>query len=489
MADIPRYIETVPRLGYRFIAPIERANLEPTSESAPSVSSAAVIGQESDAPTVALAPVADPVRTGVPRVGVLGRWSGSLRTTIYVGLAALALVAIAVLVYTRIIPRAARLTVKPPPSVAVLGFKNVSGRPEAAWLSTALSEMLTTELASDHKLLGIPEETVVGMKHDLSLQDSDSFSPETLTRIRVHLGADFVVVGSYLDLGHRAKGNIRLDLRLQNAVTGETVDWVTVNGNEQEIPELAVRSGMRLRAKLGAGELTAAEVKQVRASLPSNAEAARLYSEGLNRLRTFEVQAAREFLEKAVAADPQHALSHSALAESWSALGYDGRAQEEAKKALELSGALVREDQLFVQARYFEISCQWDKALETYGVLSGFFPGSVEYGLRLANSQIAAGKARAALGTLEKLRKLRPAEDDPRIDLVEAQVAESLSDLNHQRRAAAHAVAAGLAQRYTLVIAVGRLSEARALNALGDVVRAAAAYKDAETQYAAAGDK
>ena len=65
--------------------------------------------------------------------------------------------AIAVLVYTRIIPRAARLTVKPPPSVAVLGFKNVSGRPEAAWLSTALSEMLTTELASDHKLLGFPK--------------------------------------------------------------------------------------------------------------------------------------------------------------------------------------------------------------------------------------------------------------------------------------------------------------------------------------------
>src|SRR5207249_2415376 len=152
-------------------------------------------------------------------------------------------------------------------------------------------------------------------------------------RIRARVGADFVVLGSYLDLGRGAKGNIRLDFRLQNAVTGETIDWVTVNGNEQEIPDLAVRSGMRLRAKLEAGELTAAEAKQVRASLPSNAEAARLYSEGLNRMRSFEVQAAREFLEKAVAADAQHALSHSALAESWSALGYDGKAQEEAKKA------------------------------------------------------------------------------------------------------------------------------------------------------------
>src|SRR2546426_8593571 len=29
-----------------------------------------------------------------------------------------------------------------------LGFKNLSGRPDEAWLSTALSEMLTTELAA-----------------------------------------------------------------------------------------------------------------------------------------------------------------------------------------------------------------------------------------------------------------------------------------------------------------------------------------------------
>src|SRR5882762_4829978 len=34
-----------------------------------------------------------------------------------------------------------------PPSLAVLGFKNLSGRAEAGWLSTALSENLRMELA------------------------------------------------------------------------------------------------------------------------------------------------------------------------------------------------------------------------------------------------------------------------------------------------------------------------------------------------------
>jgi TolB-like protein len=33
-------------------------------------------------------------------------------------------------------------------SVAVLRFKNLSGKTEQDWLSTALAEMLTTELAS-----------------------------------------------------------------------------------------------------------------------------------------------------------------------------------------------------------------------------------------------------------------------------------------------------------------------------------------------------
>ena len=49
-------------------------------------------------------------------------------------------------------------------SVAVLGFKNLAGRPEMAWMSTALSEMLTTELAAGEQLRMIPGESVAQMK-------------------------------------------------------------------------------------------------------------------------------------------------------------------------------------------------------------------------------------------------------------------------------------------------------------------------------------
>jgi TolB-like protein len=86
-------------------------------------------------------------------------------------------------------------------AVAVLGFKNLSGRSDEAWLSTALSEMLTTELAAGEKLRTIPGENVARMKIDLSLTDADSYAPDTLARIRKHLGSDYVVLGSYLALG------------------------------------------------------------------------------------------------------------------------------------------------------------------------------------------------------------------------------------------------------------------------------------------------
>jgi serine/threonine protein kinase len=46
------------------------------------------------------------------------------------------------------------------PTIAVLGFKNLSGKPEVAWISPALSQMLSTELTAGEKLLTIPSEEV-----------------------------------------------------------------------------------------------------------------------------------------------------------------------------------------------------------------------------------------------------------------------------------------------------------------------------------------
>jgi len=374
-------------------------------------------------------------------------------------------------------------------SVAVLGFKNLSGRPEDAWLSTALSEMLTTELAAGERLRTIPEENVARMKVELALKEAEALATDSLARVRNNLGAEFVVVGAYLGLGNDAGGQIRLDVRLQDAAAGETISAVAQTGTQKNLFDLVSRVGAQLRKKLGVEEVSTAEAAVVRASFPAAPEAARLYSEGLAKLRAFDALGAREVLEKAVREDPNHALAHSELSLAWSRLGYDAKAQEESKKAFDLSATLSREDRLQVEGRYRETNHEWNKAVEIYQTLCDFFPDKVEYGLRLVQAQISAGKGKAALATAQRLSSLLPpGREDPEVYLAEAQAAQSFSDFKRQQAAAARAAATAEAREAKLVVAAARLAEGIALRGLGEPQKARLAHEEGQRIYAAAGD-
>ena len=219
-------------------------------------------------------------------------------------------------------------------SVAVLGFKNLSGRPDTAWISTALSEMLPAELGAGEKLRTVPSETVARAKSDLSLPDTESLSADTLARLRTNLGSDFVVLGSYLDMGKASGGQIRLDLRLQDTAKGETVAAISQTSTEAEMLDLVSRTGRRLREELGVSKVSPFEATGVRASVPSNPDAMRFYAEGLDKLRVFDALSARDLLDRAARADPSYPLVHSALARAWMRLGYNQNAVDEAKKGL-----------------------------------------------------------------------------------------------------------------------------------------------------------
>jgi tetratricopeptide (TPR) repeat protein/tRNA A-37 threonylcarbamoyl transferase component Bud32 len=381
------------------------------------------------------------------------------------------------------------IPIKPRRSVAVLGFKNLSGLPKTAWLSTALPEMLATELAAGEKLRTIPGENVAQMKVNLSLVDADSFSKETLARIRANLGADLVVLGSYIALGAGGGGQIRLDLRLQDAVAGETIASVAATGTEAKLFDLVSKAGAALRERLGVGEMAAADAGSVQASRPSNLEAARLYSQGLAKLRVFDTPAARDLLEQAVAVDPQNPLPHAALAGAWSTLGYDGKAKEEAKKAFDLSGKLPREERFLIEGGYREAIQEWSKAVEIYRKLFALFPDDLDHGLRLARAQAYAGMGKEALVTVQVIRALPPpARDDPRIDMAEALAAGSLSDFARQQEIAARAAQKGKTRGARLLVAEALASQGLAFWRLGQPRRARSAFEEARRIYSAVGD-
>jgi eukaryotic-like serine/threonine-protein kinase len=369
-------------------------------------------------------------------------------------------------------------------SVAVLGFKNSSGRPDQQWFSNALAEMLTTELSAGDKLRIVPGENVARMKADRALPDTATLSPETLSTIFQTLGSNFVVLGSYVEIG----GQVRVDLTVQDTATGET-STIADSEAEAQFLELVKRLGATLRQKCGVGEITSVEAAAVRAAEPATADAARFYAEGLSKLRSFDFLAARDLLEKAVAADPNNVLAHSALAASWAQLGYDDKAGLEAKRAFELSKNLSRKDSLSIEAEYRETIRESSKAVDLYKSLWTFFPDDLEFGLRLADAQVAAGSGRDALTTIEDLRRLpHPLQDDPRIDLAEAQAANSLSDYKQVQVAAVRAEDKAKTHGARFLQAQALLQQCGTFRNLGEMARAKTTGEQAGNILAAAGD-
>ena len=371
-------------------------------------------------------------------------------------------------------------------SVAVLGFRNLSGRADANWLSMALSEMLTTELAAGEELRTVPGENVARMKIDLSLPESISLAPDTVAKIHQNLGSDLLVMGSYLDLA----GQVRLDVRLQDATNGEILEAVTEDGAETDLSQLVSKTGGTLRQKLDLGRVTREEMTLVKASLPSDKEAARLYAEGLARLRVFDALEARRLLEESVSRDPSFALAHTALAKAWSSLGYDEKAKEEAKHALDLSNTLSREERLLVEGRFREMTKEWPRAIEIYHTLFDSFPDNLEYGLQLASAQTQAQRGSDTQSTIGILRNLpEPARDDPKIDLAEADAAHSQSDFKREEAAARKAERKAREHGSKLLLAPALMREGAGLQGQNQYRDATAALEGARQVLSDAGDR
>jgi DNA-binding winged helix-turn-helix (wHTH) protein/tetratricopeptide (TPR) repeat protein len=478
-AETPRFVETLHRRGYRFIAPVQ---VQEAAGAAVVNAGGSVVLHHPDRRKAQAAPVILLPPRISERTSKLKWWYAALLMPLLLGGMA----------YVRYRNPTARSTstVAPRRSVAVLGFKNLSGRADEAWLSTALSDWITTELAAGEQLRTISAESIARMKIELSVPDQESLEHDTLAKIGKDLGTDLVVVGSYASLGKDAGGQIRLDLRLQDTRTGEVIDALSETGTESRLFDLVAHAGARLRSDLGASAVTGQQAAEVQVALPLNHDAARLYSEGLAKLRVFDSLSARQLLQQAVGAEPDFALSHSALATAWSSLGYDENAKTEAKHAFELSSNLPHEDRLLIEGRYHEISKDWEKAIEIYRALFEFFPDSLDYGLALANAQTSGGRGSEALATAGALKNLpNPLGDDPRIDIVEGGAAESVGDFRRDLIATSRAVNKAKQVGASLLAAQASADEAWALINLGRVQDAPAIVEDARQTFRVVDDQ
>lgn len=437
-ADSPRFIETIPRRGYRFVAPVKTVQrAQPVLDSA--------------------SPGSQPGKSG--EVGPVSVTSGAVPSSLRGGI--LRSVAVVLIVLSLIglgmwrwfgkrpeggAKSTASVSASAPPrrSVAVLGFRNLPGRHDEDWMSGAFTEMLGTELAAGGSLRVVSDEDVARVKRDIAFGDQDTLAQPTLARLRKDPGADMVVVGSYAAIDGKGSKRIRLDVRVQDTRTGDTVAEDAVTGSEDELFEMVSRTGADLRNSLGVYHLRPEDSNMVRAALPENNAAVRFYTQGNSKLWAFDFVGAREDFTKALEADPKYPLAHAALSEVYWHQGYMSKAASEAKQAVDLSSRLPEEERLLIAGQYAKSLLDWPTAINTYKTLFNLHRDRLDYGLLLADAQLRASSPEVTQ-TLEILRQLPPpASEDARIDLLEAS-SEIGYDLPKAAAAAKRAVAKGSA--------------------------------------------
>ncbi len=470
----PRYIETHPRKGYRFIASIEQ--VVPPEQGAIEISPPAPQVAVSGDPANIVPPSSDSNNWPWAAVAILLVFVGGVVLAIRHGTPKTAIAT----------PISRGPNVRS--SVAILGFKNLSSQHEGDWLGTAIVQMLTTELQTGGKLRIIPDETVAHAKRDLDLKEKDGYPRDTLRELQKDLASDYIVAGSYVALGNKESGQVRLDLRLQETISGETLASIAVSGKQAEIFDLVGRAGRDMRAKVE-GTMGPGGDEDWRAVLPSNPDARSLYTEGLSQMRAGNSVSATDVLQKSLAIEPEFALGHSALAGAWQSLGYDARAQASAQKALSMAASLPENVRLKIEAQYYESQHDWDGAIPAYRHLFQDYPDDLEAGLKLAETDVSAGKLSDAASTISSLRSLQTASrQDPRIDLVDALVASRRSDFVAQQELARSAAKKAELSGFSLLSARARMLEGWALDDQAQLDQALLAYRAAQPIFDSAGD-
>lgn len=283
-AEQPRFIATVGRRGYRFIAPVDAAQPAPSTAAAPAQN------------TEHVPPPAGRLRVWLPGAGA----------------AVVAAIALAALWWTRASPLA-RSSFK---SLAVLPLDNLSNQSDDEYFADGITDAVITDLARIHSLRVISRQSVMRYKK----------SSKSLPEIARELNVEAIVEGSVV----RSGGRVRINAQLLDASDRHL--WA--RSYEREVGDLlALQSEI---ARTVAGEvqatLTAQERTHLTRSAPVHPEAYDLYLRGRYFFNTFRgapdmdatVRKAIGYFRDAVAKDPAFAPAHAAISEALAILAYHG---------------------------------------------------------------------------------------------------------------------------------------------------------------------
>jgi TolB-like protein/DNA-binding winged helix-turn-helix (wHTH) protein/Tfp pilus assembly protein PilF len=297
-AENPRFIETVPRRGYRFIAPVEALADAATPDSEerplpprPSAASPATRTATGRAP-----------KPAIPR----GAWAGKLAA----GLAIAALLVSAGAFVWRYSRKSAASKENPRiQSIAVLPFDDFSADPSQRYFADGMTEELITDL---------------GQLGSLRVTSRASVAPYGGTRkpiqeIRKELGVDAVVEGSVVRSGQ----NIRVDARLVDTSDGRQIWAQSFTQSEQDIIALQddIAQAVAQRIEVAIDPSVRRRLAQARSV---NTEAYEAYLHGATYLAHHsdaDLLKSLDYFRQAIAIDPTLAVAYAAEAQTYCYLG------------------------------------------------------------------------------------------------------------------------------------------------------------------------
>ena len=271
----PRFIETLPRRGYRFVAPV-----------APVLAVEALLPQK--APDTPPAPL--------PRTRAL--W----KVAVAIGVCAIAIGAGAALVIRQVSPP--RIS-----AVAVLPFENVSGDSAQSYFADGMTDQLITSLSLIRSWKIVSRTSAMHYKN----------TRRPLPDIARELNVQAIVEGST----SLSDGRVRLNVRLIRLPEGHAVWTRTYERDSSDILSLQAELARNIAGEIGASITPAEQKRLAEAAHPINPDVHSLYLQGrlfVNEPGRDSIERGLRALEQVVEKDPAHAPAWAAISAGWFSL-------------------------------------------------------------------------------------------------------------------------------------------------------------------------
>ena len=367
-----RYIETVPRRGYRFVASVGELR-----DDAQAVS----IGNE--------------IRPADERLITKPR----LRRIVMIGLATFIVAAAAGLFFY--FNRAGALTDKD--TILLADFANTTGD---AVLDGTLKTALALQLEQSPFLNLFSDERVREALRYMGRSPDERVTKEIAREICERQGIKAVLAGTVSNLG----SHYVIALIATNARTGDVLarEQEEAESIEQVLSVLG-KTARRLREKLGESMSTIQKFDAPMDVTTSSLEAFNAFSVGRDLHLKGKEREAIPLLRRAVDIDPQFALGYGILAVTCRNAGETKLAREYGTKAFELRERASEREKLWIMAQYYlNVSRELENAIEAAGLLKQIYPRYPPAHSVLAFSYVSLGQTEKAVEEFQEAVRLDP---------------------------------------------------------------------------------